>query len=280
MTSHSNLELTVLIPAHNEEKRMENCLTQLSNFLKLSHPSSEIVISEDGSKDRTLEIVNKFIERSASETCITLLHADKRLGKEGGLKRGIEVAQGRYTVFTDTDLPVPLETITSALRLLRTGADIVAGSRVMKGSSRDEPFRRRALSKGFHVLARILLGVRWDSQCGFKAVSTSIGRGVFARVANSGFAYDVEFLIHARRLGAKVVELPVQWHYNKDSSVKLSKDAMGIFRDLLHIFLHHIWYASLNSSFACALRDLRALTEHVRPVLEHEIRQMNSPTCS
>ena len=65
---------------------------------------------------------------------------------------------------------MPLETITSAVELLRGGADVVAGSRVMKGSSRDEPFRRIALSKGFHFLARVLLGMQWDSQCGFKAV--------------------------------------------------------------------------------------------------------------
>jgi glycosyltransferase involved in cell wall biosynthesis len=237
LISSSNVELTVLIPAHNEEKRMESCLTRLSDFLKLNHPSSEIVISEDGSRDRTVEIVQQFKEHSPSGVPITLLHAEKRLGKGGGLKRGIEVAQGRYTVFTDTDLPVPLETITAALQLLEEGADVVAGSRLMKGSSRNEPLRRRALSRGFHVLARVLLGMRWDSQCGFKAVRTSVGRDAFARIANPGFAYDVEFLIQAKRIGAKVVELPVQWHYNRDTSVKLSRDIGGMFRELLHIFL-------------------------------------------
>jgi GT2 family glycosyltransferase len=215
---------------------MESCLTRLSDFLKLNHPSSEIVISEDGSKDRTIEIVHEFKMHNQSAVPITLLHAEKRLGKGGGLKRGMEVAQGRYTVFTDTDLPVPLDTITSAVQLLEKGADVVAGSRVMKGSSRDEPFRRKALSKGFHVLARILLGMRWDSQCGFKAVRTSVGRNAFAQIANPGFAYDVEFLIQAKRLGANVVELPVHWHYNKDSSMRLSRDIMGMFRELLRIF--------------------------------------------
>lgn len=107
----------------------------------------------------------------------------------------------------------------------------------MKGSSRDEPLRRRALSKGFHVLARILLGMHWDSQCGFKAVRTSVGRSAFARIANPGFAYDVELLIQARRVGAKVVELPVHWHYDKDSSVRLSRDIVGMFRELMHIFV-------------------------------------------
>jgi glycosyltransferase involved in cell wall biosynthesis len=215
---------------------MEPCLTRLSDFLKLNHPSSEIVISEDGSKDATIEIVQEFKMHNQGGVPIVLLHAEKRLGKGGGLKRGIEVAQGRYTVFTDTDLPVPLDTITSAVQLLEKGADVVAGSRVMKGSSRDEPFRRKALSKGFHVLARILLGVRWDSQCGFKAVRTSVGRNAFAQIANPGFAYDVEFLIQAKRLGANIVELPVHWHYSKDSSMRLSRDIMGMFRELLRIF--------------------------------------------
>jgi dolichyl-phosphate beta-glucosyltransferase len=237
LTLDPELELTILIPAHNEEKRMHSCLTRLSSFLKLNHPSSEIVISEDGSKDRTVEIVHDFQKSAESVVPVVLLHAETRLGKGGGLKRGMEAARGKYTVFTDTDLPVPLVTITRAVQLLEQRADVVAGSRVMKGSSRDEPYRRRALSKGFHVLARVLLGMRWDSQCGFKAVRTSVGRRAFAMIANPGFAYDVEFLVQAKRIGANVVELPVQWHYDADSSMRLSRDIMGMFRELLHIFL-------------------------------------------
>jgi dolichyl-phosphate beta-glucosyltransferase len=237
LASGPELQLTVLIPAHNEEKRMESCLRLLSSFLSLNHPSSEIVISEDGSKDKTVEIVRDFKTRAKNGVPIVLLHAETRLGKGGGLKRGIEVARGRCTVFTDTDLPVPLDAITQAVQLLKHGADVVAGSRVIKGSSRDEPFRRKALSEGFHVLARVLLGMRWDSQCGFKAVKTSVGRRAFAMMTNPGFAYDVEFLLQSRRLGAKVVELPVHWHYNRDSSMRLSKDVMGMFRELLQIFI-------------------------------------------
>jgi dolichyl-phosphate beta-glucosyltransferase len=237
LSSHSNIELTVLIPAHNEEKRISSCLERLKTFLNVHHPSSEIMISEDGSTDQTVELVEKFRWQNPNGVPVNLLHSERRLGKGGGLKRGIEAAHGRYAVFTDTDLPVPLDTITRAVQLLEHGADVVAGSRVMKDSSRDEPFRRKALSKGFHVLARILLGMRWDSQCGFKAVRTSVGRRAFAMIANPGFAYDVEFLIQAKRIGANVVELPVQWHYNADSSMRLSRDIMGMFRELLHIFL-------------------------------------------
>jgi glycosyltransferase involved in cell wall biosynthesis len=237
LSSHSNIELTVLIPAHNEEKRISSCLERLKAFLSLHHPSSEIMISEDGSTDQTVELVEKFRWQNPNGVPVNLLHSERRLGKGGGLKRGIEAAHGQYAVFTDTDLPVPLDTISRAVQLLEQGADVVAGSRVMKDSSRDEPFRRKALSKGFHVLARILLGMRWDSQCGFKAVRTSVGRRAFAMIANPGFAYDVEFLIQAKRIGANVVELPVQWHYNADSSMRLSRDIMGMFRELLHIFL-------------------------------------------
>jgi glycosyltransferase involved in cell wall biosynthesis len=235
MERGNRVELSVLIPAHNEEKRMENCLMRLAAFLERTHPSSEIVISEDGSRDRTVEIVNEFTQNHP-ETKVTLLHATERLGKGGGLKRGIEACNGEFTVFTDTDLPVPLETITHAVELLRSGADVVQGSRVMKGSKRDEPLKRRVLSRGFHYLALILLGMRWDSQCGFKAVRTKVGRQLFACIAHPGFAYDVEFLIQAKRNGAKVVEMPVEWQYNADSSMRLSKDVSGMFRELIHIF--------------------------------------------
>lgn len=157
MERDTQLEVSILIPAHNEEKRMEPCLIRLTDFLKRSHPSSEIVISEDGSKDRTVEIVNEFKQRN-SEIQITLLHATERLGKGGGLKRGIEACNGQFTVFTDTDLPVPLETISQALELLRSGADVVAGSRVMKGSKRNEPLKRRVLSLRVPLPSPCILG--------------------------------------------------------------------------------------------------------------------------
>lgn len=235
MERGNRLELSILIPAHNEEKRMETCLIRLTDFLKHTHPLSEIVISEDGSKDRTVKIVNESQQKN-SEIQIILLHATERLGKGGGLKRGIEACNGQFTVFTDTDLPVPLETITRAVELLKGGADVVAGSRVMRGSKRDEPLKRRILSRGFHYLALISLGMRWDSQCGFKAVRTSVGRDLFSQMANPGFAYDVDFLIQAKRKGVNVVEMPVEWHYNADSSMRLSKDILGMFRELVHIF--------------------------------------------
>lgn len=236
MPTETRPELTVLIPAHNEEKRMDSCLQRLTDFLSLNHPSSEIVISEDGSTDRTVQIVREF--RSKRQTIpLVLLTAPRRLGKGGGLKRGLEVARGEYTVFTDTDLPVPLVTITKSVALLRNGADVVAGSRVIKGAARNEPFRRKALSSGFHALARIMLGMKWDSQCGFKAVRTKIGREAFARMENPGFAYDVDFLIQAKRLGARIVEMPVQWHYNRDTSMRLSRDVIGMFKELMHIFV-------------------------------------------
>jgi glycosyltransferase involved in cell wall biosynthesis len=229
-------ELTVLIPAYNEEKRMESCLERLEAFLAANHSSAEILISEDGSTDRTVEIIGSFKARPGLKVPIIFLHSDKRLGKGGGLKRGIQEAKGTYTVFTDTDLPVPLEAFTRALQLLKGGADVVQGSRVMKGSSRNEPFKRRLLSRGFHYLARVMLGVRWDSQCGFKAFRTSMGREAFSRIANPGFAFDVEFLIQAQKLRARIVEMPVEWHYNPDSSMRLRRDILGMFSELLHIF--------------------------------------------
>ncbi len=242
MKMSANLELTVLIPAHNEEKRILSCLERLETFLKDKHPSSEIVISEDGSNDRTIQIVASFKERPDATIPIAFLHSDDRLGKGGGLKKGFQVARGTYTVFTDTDLPVPLETFTRAVDVLKSGADVVNGNRVMKGATRNEPLRRRVLSRGFHMLAHVLTGIPWDSQCGFKAARTQLGKEAFARIANPGFAYDVEFLLEARELGAKIVEIPVQWNYSQDTSMRLSKDVLGMFNELVHIF----WQTRFN----------------------------------
>jgi len=233
-------ELSVLVPAHNEESRIGQCLHRLSLFLSNNHPSSEILVSEDGSSDGTLEIVREFEKQNRERIPIRLLDGPRRLGKGAGLKRGIQAARGTYTVFIDADLPVQLDSITSAVQLLKSGADVVAGSRCLKGSSRDDPFRRRALSHGYRFLAKLLLGLPWDSQCGFKAFRTDVGCKAFALTGNSGFAFDVEFLLQARRVGANIVELPVIWSHHDGSSLSLSRDIIGMGYELLDIFLREM----------------------------------------
>ena len=231
----TELELSVLVAAHSEEKRIERCLAQLSSFLRAAHPRSEIVVSEDGSKDRTATIISEFKERNNGPVPVIFLHSSRRLGKGAGLKRAIHTASGRYAVFIDADLPVPLESITAAVAMLEQGADLVVGSRTTRGSSRNDPFLRRVLSHGFHILARLLLGIRWDSQCGFKALRTFVGRKVLSRVVSAGFAFDVDLLLNARRIGARIVEIPVQWRCGKHSSVRLPRDVIRMFTELMKI---------------------------------------------
>jgi len=233
-------ELSVLIPAHNEEGRIGQCLQRLSLFLSNNHPSSEILVSEDGSSDGTLEIVREFERENGERIPIRLLDGPRRLGKGAGLKRGINAARGTYTAFIDVDLPVQLGSITSALQLLKSGADVVAGSRCLTGSTRDDPFRRRVLSHGYRFLAKLLLGLPWDSQCGFKAFRTEVGCKAFAMTGNSGFGFDVDFLLQARRIGANIVELPVNWTHQDGSSLSLSRDMMGMGCELLDVFLREM----------------------------------------
>jgi len=231
-----NSELSVLIPAYNEEKRIGPCLERLSAFLRANHPSSEIIVSSDGSRDRTEMIVREYMDKQP-EVPVRVFHSPKRLGKGGGFKRAIQAAEGRYTVLIDTDLPVPLETITRAVRELENGTDVVAGSRLAKGGSRRDRVSRKFMSYGFHLLVRLLFGMRLDSQCGFKGVKTNLGRRVFARVVNPGLAFDVEFLIRAKQLGANIVEFPVRWENGTGSSLRLFRDSFGMLRELLRILV-------------------------------------------
>lgn len=233
-------ELTVVIPAYNEQARIADTLLRVKDFLKNWGRPSELILVDDGSRDLTLEVV-KTIDIYGSlwkEQESTRIATDVRNhGKGEAVRRGFALAKGRFVLFSDADLSTPIEEVEKLLAALSAGADIAIGSRRLATSVVEpQPFHRRLMGGVFSTLVRLLAvpGVR-DSQCGFKCYRRAVARRIAELQRLPGFSFDVEHLYLARKMGWKVAEVGVRWVDAPGTKVKPIRDSYRMLRDLLRI---------------------------------------------
>ncbi len=191
---------------------------------------------DDGSTDRTREIVEEFAKKSPMS--LRLEKNPRNMGKGAAVQRGMLAGEGEYLLFTDADLSTPIQSMESFLPHLQSGADVVIGTRRHPSAKieRAQPWLRRTLGKGFIVLANLMVGIKVsDLNCGFKCFSRKAAREIFSRSRVIGWAFDAEILYLADRLGYRIVETPVTWAHSSGSQVRLRKDILSSFRGLLEI---------------------------------------------
>ena len=227
--------LSIIIPAYNEEKRIGKTLDRLAAFVKAAPYDVEIIVADDGSQDGTAGIVNTFIAREAA-VATRLIRAEHR-GKGNAIRTGILAASGDYLLYTDADLSTPIERIDDFIGYLEDGKAIVMASREVAGADRlHEPFVRHLVSRIFNLVTRIFTvrGHR-DTQCGFKAFPRGIGQDLFRRTVIDRFSFDVELLFLAQKKRLPVQEVPVKWIYGPSSTMKVWRDGILMFLDVLRI---------------------------------------------
>jgi len=207
-------DVSIVIPAFNEESRLPEALSQLDAFLADGAPDVEVIIMDDGSFDGTLEIAQRWCAGGDARTAVTMPHG----GKARAVKVGVGHAKRGRVLFMDADLAVPLEEIAKLLEAVDSGAQVAIGSRELPGSSRyGEGALRHLRGRAFNWLVEVavLAGIR-DTQCGFKAFTREAAGEVFdlAKLhsgrgrprGSSVTAFDVELLFIARRLGYTIAE--------------------------------------------------------------------------
>ena len=225
--------LSIVIPAHNEEKRLPNTLGQIFHFLENQDLSYEVVVVENGSTDRTYEIAKEYTDRHENFRVVR----NSQRGKGLAVRRGMKEATGQYLFLCDADLSMPIKEIRKFLPQKLTEVDIAIASREAPGSVRyNEPQYRHLTGRVFNTLIRLLVlpGLQ-DTQCGFKCIRAGVADDILPYQTLTGWAFDVELLYIARRHGYKVVEIPIHWYFNADSKISVLRDSLRMFLDLLQI---------------------------------------------
>jgi dolichyl-phosphate beta-glucosyltransferase len=228
------LFLSIIIPAYNEEQRLAQSLQEVIAFCETLSYSLEVLVVDDGSTDRTAEIVEELLP-----SCRFLrLERASHGGKGHACKQGVAVAGGRWLLLCDADLAVPISDISKLEPLLADpDAAVVIASREAPGAQRiGEPEYRHLMGRVFNLVVRALAihGIA-DTQCGFKCFRRDVAELVFNRQTIDGWGFDVELLLIARRHGHRIDEVPITWYYGERSKVRPIRDAVRMFREVLQI---------------------------------------------
>lgn len=224
--------LSIIIPAHNEESRLPRSLGQVFAFLEDQPYASEVVVVENGSHDRTLEVVQKFIHHFPG---LRVFHEDLP-GKGRAVRIGVLKAFGEYRFIADADFSMPPKEINRFLPPVCT-FDIAIASRETPGAVRyNEPFYRHLTGRVYNLLIRTLIlpGLQ-DTQCGFKCFRANVAEDIFRLQTLAGWSFDVELLAIAHLHGYTIGEIGIPWYYNSGSKVNVLRDSSRMFLDLLTI---------------------------------------------
>jgi glycosyltransferase involved in cell wall biosynthesis len=227
-------ELSIIIPAYNEESRLPATLERVAAYVRASSRATEIIVVDDGSRDATAAIAQSFREKIPS---LRVVPNGVNRGKGYSVQHGMLEASGRLVLFTDADLSAPIEEADKLLRALDT-YDVAIGSRALDRSLisvHQSPFREFA-GVVFNRLVRLSLGLNFvDTQCGFKAFRRERCRVIFEQQRIERFGFDPELLFLAKRHGLSAVEIPVRWAHSPATKVSLLRDSLRMFLEVLLI---------------------------------------------
>lgn len=224
--------LSLIVPAYNEEKIIKKSLESIVNFLLKKNYSWEVILVDDGSRDKTVSIAKTFKE-------VKILSLRENMGKGAALRAGVMASKGKYIVFTDADLSVPISFL-DALISQAKGNEVVVGSRRVKGATikTHQPALREFLGRVFTKLTQVLIGSQIaDFTCGFKAFQANAGKKLFSLSRINRWAYDSEIIFLAQKLNYKIAEVPVIWENRFDTRVQMGKAAIESLMDVIKIRL-------------------------------------------
>ncbi|MCM8758736.1 MAG: glycosyltransferase family 2 protein [Candidatus Omnitrophica bacterium] len=229
------IDLSIVIPAYNEEKRIEKTLDQIYKFLKNTTIKFEIIVVDDGSTDLTASVVKKVIEKIP---LVKLISYNTNMGKGEAVKRGVMASSGQLILFSDADLSTPISELEKLLPFIQQGYDIVIGSRRTENSmiTKKQPLHRRISGMIFLKLVKVVLKLPFsDTQCGFKMFKGEIAKDLFSTLIHRRFIFDVEIIYKAYMKGYRIKEVGVRWANDPSSTVRFFSDSLECFVDLIKI---------------------------------------------
>jgi len=227
--------ISIVIPAYNEGARIGNALRQVLHCVHERGWHAEILVVNDGSKDRTGSIVEEFAQVHAE---VRLLNNDHNRGKGYSVRHGVLNAVGEIVMFTDADLSAPMEEAEWLFSALDQGADIAIGSRWLERNRQTlkQPLYRQFFGRCFNAITRLVMGLPFaDTQCGFKAFRRPVAQTIFQLQRIERWGFDPELLFIALKRGYKIQEVPVTWGHDERSRLSYLKDGIKMLEEIAYI---------------------------------------------
>lgn len=228
------MQLSVVIPVYNEEKIIKQSVCRLTEYLRSLDLSFEVLISDDGSRDSGAGIVSALSQKYSE---IRLLCNPLNRGKGAAVRDGMIAAKGDFIIFTDCDLAYGEAVIYDVFRRLKNhSCDVIIGSRTLHpdGYEGYSTFRRTVSKNYLKLLNRTLKIPHSDFQCGLKGFTAEARDKIFPSCKINGYAFDLEVLTIAEKLGLKVSEIPVKVLSETKHRAKLSmvSESVKMIRDV------------------------------------------------
>jgi len=231
-------ELSIVIPAFEEESRVGGSITTILDYIRASGISAELIVVDDGSKDQTKATAEAAFS-SSDGVPARVIRYDENRGKGFAVRTGLAAATANIALFTDADLSTPIEETAKLTDPIRCGEfDVTFGSRALDRSliGTHQPWRREQGGKVFNLLVRTMTGMPfWDTQCGFKAFNMKKFRPLLDVMRIDRFGFDVEFLYVADHHGLRLREIPVRWDHDERTKVSVFRDSRRMFGEVLQI---------------------------------------------
>lgn len=226
--------LSIIIPAYNEASRLPKTLPSLRKFLEEQNFTWEVILSDDGSSDQTLQIASEYF----GDGGLVKISSPKNRGKGSAVRKGILAAKGEICLLSDADFSTPIQDFFKLYSLINDGYDVVIGSRSLPNSNITirQAWYREGMGRAFNTFVKIIvLDGFIDTQCGFKCFRRKKVIKIFEKMRIDRFSFDVEFLYLAKKMDLKISETPVEWHNVLESRVRIVRDSLGMLRDLFQI---------------------------------------------
>lgn len=236
---------SIIIPVYNEAQRLKPALRELDIYLSSLNQPYEVLFVDDGSSDATAELLQQHVSSNKS---LQLLRLATNRGKGGAVQAGMLQATGKLRAFLDVDMATPPSELTKLFKRLEGNEDVAIGSRINEQGvdlrlvgRKPQSFSRRVLGKLFRLIAtRPFLGSIRDSQCGAKAFTETAAMQIFPQQKVNRWAFDIEILYLAKKLGLKIAEVPVDWSAQDNSKLQPSVSlAVSTLKELVLIWWMH-----------------------------------------
>lgn len=232
-------DFSIIIPAFNEAKRIGQTLSTILSYLERANLSAEVIVVDDGSKDKTAEIARQACAKFSGGIETKVIRYERNRGKGYAVKTGLLYAEGEIALFSDADLSTPIEELPKIVEPIQRGKyDVTFGSRALdrKLIQVRQPWRREQSGKIFNFIVRSFTALPfWDTQCGFKAFRMSKFHALLDLMKIERFGFDVEFLYVANYRGLRLKEIPVRWNHCEGTTVNVFRDSQKMFREINQI---------------------------------------------